>query len=290
MRVAGIHRRASLSPGNHRYNDAAILDETMARLVRLGWQEAPGTTEERIESGEPLPEADLYLNMCQGPEASTRLLALERPGGGLLLNHPSSVLSCHRAALVTRLEGTDVPFASSRIVRPDDLGEHRLWLEGATDRLWIKRGDVHAEGPADVCSAAPADVRPTLDGFFRRGIRSVVLQRHVEGPLVKFYGIGEGGWFRWYMDAPSARARFDEERLRDAAFSAAARLGVEIFGGDAVIVESGEPVLIDVNDWPSFARCRADAAEAIAGYVCDRLRAHAAGRDASAAVGAGTDA
>jgi hypothetical protein len=31
------------------------------------------------------------------------------------------------------------------------------------------------------------------------------------------------------------------------------------------------PVLIDVNDWPSFKRCREEAAEAIAGYVGERL-------------------
>jgi hypothetical protein len=30
-------------------------------------------------------------------------------------------------------------------------------------------------------------------------------------------------------------------------------------------------VLIDINDWPSFAPFREDAARAIAGYVSDRL-------------------
>jgi hypothetical protein len=34
------------------------------------------------------------------------------------------------------------------------------------------------------------------------------------------------------------------------------------------------PVLVDVNDWPSFSRCRTEAAAAIAEYLFDRLREH----------------
>jgi hypothetical protein len=40
-----------------------------------------------------------------------------------------------------------------------------------------------------------------------------------------------------------------------------------------VLPAAGAPVLIDVNDWPSFARCRDEAAEAIAAHVCGRLDA-----------------
>lgn len=276
----GIYRRASLSPGVHRQNDVAILTATLAELERDGWQ-VRSFNEDRIERGEPLPEADLYLNMCQGPEASQRLLALEERAV-VFVNRPSSVLACHRARLVARLEGSGVPFAESRMVRPDaDRGALLRWLDAdpaAADWIWLKRGDVHAEGPDDVRPVRRAEIDGALDAFFRRGIPSVVAQRHLEGPLVKFYGIGSGAslgggpslgaWFRWFFAEGSAPGRsLDEPRLRAAAFAAGSRLGLEVFGGDAILVAPDRPVLIDVNDWPSFARFRQEAAAAIARHV-----------------------
>jgi glutathione synthase/RimK-type ligase-like ATP-grasp enzyme len=46
--------------------------------------------------------------------------------------------------------------------------------------------------------------------------------------------------------------------------AAARALGLEVYGGDCVIDTGGALWLIDVNDWPSFAPCRAAGAEAIA--------------------------
>jgi glutathione synthase/RimK-type ligase-like ATP-grasp enzyme len=57
------------------------------------------------------------------------------------------------------------------------------------------------------------------------------------------------------------------ESLRTLAVRAAARLRLDIFGGDVVLAAPGRPVLIDLNDWPSFAPVRDSAAQAIAGYV-----------------------
>ena len=274
--AVAIYRKPSFSPGVHRHNDAAILTSTLAGLARLGWQ-VGRFGEERIERGEPLPETDVYLNMCQGAEASERLLAFEEEGAGLIVNGPASVLACHRVQLVARLAGSGVPFAASRIVFPgSDRAPLRHWLDaqpGAVDRIWLKRGDVHAEGPDDVRPVRRAALDAALGGFFRRRIPSVVVQRHLEGPLVKFYGIGAGTWFRWFAAEGSALgAPLDEERLRAAAFAAASRLGLEVFGGDAIVVAPDQPVLIDVNDWPSFARFREEAATVIARYV---HRAHA---------------
>ena len=52
---------------------------------------------------------------------------------------------------------------------------------------------------------------------------------------------------------------------------ASARLGLEIYGGDAVVTPEGELFLIDLNDWPSFTGCQADASDAIAALSCERL-------------------
>ena len=49
-------------------------------------------------------------------------------------------------------------------------------------------------------------------------------------------------------------------------------VGVEVFGGDAIIDEQGRFYIIDFNDWPSFSRCREEAAMAIAQCVAKARR------------------
>jgi hypothetical protein len=53
-------------------------------------------------------------------------------------------------------------------------------------------------------------------------------------------------------------------------FSAARAVGLEVFGGDVAFPQPDAPVLIDLNDWPSFAPVRVAAAAAIAGYIDDK--------------------
>jgi hypothetical protein len=100
----------------------------------------------------------------------------------------------------------------------------------------------------------------------------VALQEHVPGPVLKFYGVADGRFFRFY-DAESGptgpRPDVDEQRLREMAFTAARCLGLDVFGGDVALPEPDAPVLIDLNDWPSFAPYRDEAARHIANYLQD---------------------
>jgi len=59
----------------------------------------------------------------------------------------------------------------------------------------------------------------------------------------------------------------DEGRLRAVASDAAQRLGLKVFGGDIALPAPDQPILIDLNDWPSFAPFRAEAASAIASFA-----------------------
>ena len=49
--------------------------------------------------------------------------------------------------------------------------------------------------------------------------------------------------------------------------NAANVLNVEVYGGDCVCVPHAAPVLIDLNDWPSYASCRTKASKAIAAHL-----------------------
>jgi hypothetical protein len=107
-----------------------------------------------------------------------------------------------------------------------------------------------------------------------------VLQPHVEGDLIKFYGIGAGGgphreppWFRWFYhkDQKLSGNPLDQRLLARLVRRAAAALGLEVYGGDAIATATGELVLLDVNAWPSFALYRDEASTAIASYLALRF-------------------
>jgi hypothetical protein len=265
-----LQRKPTYSPQQHLANDAAIMDAVAHSLERRGWR-LTRCTEASLES-EPVPPADLYLNMCQGAAASEQLVNLER-SGATLVNTPSSVLACHRHRLVRRLSESGIPFPLTLIV-PTWLSREdaRAISEfvGMHQSLWIKRGDVHAETTEDVVHARADQVLASLARFAARAIGRVAVQEHVRGPIVKFYGVADHRFFRFY-DAklgPAGPAPVvDEARLRTLAFTAAELLGLQVFGGDVALPSPEAPVLIDLNDWPSFAPYRADAALAIADFV-----------------------
>ena len=264
------YRKASYSPNQHRTNDTAILDAVVTELEGRGWR-IQKSSESQAEGGE-FPAADLYLNMCQGSEASEQLLRLEHEAA-TILNRPSSVLACHRHRLVRRLAGSGLDFPETVIVSSGADSESEVALRTLTrdqSVVWVKRGDVHAERTEDVVRVAAGEVIGALREFAARGIGTVAVQGHIEGPVIKFYGVADRRFFRYYgaEAGPSVSAPpVDEARLRALAFGAAERLGLQVFGGDVAVPSPERPVLIDINDWPSFAPFRAEAARSIAAYA-----------------------
>jgi hypothetical protein len=233
------------------------------------------TNEAEVEKGR-LPAGELYLNMCQGSLASEQLMPLEEDGA-IVVNRPTSVLNCHRHRLVRRMAETKLAFPRT-LVQPTAAPppSAQLLRDFAPDhqRIWVKRGDVHAERSEDVVAATAEELPSVLAAFAARDIPWVALQQHVPGPVVKFYGVTDGRFFRWYeAEAGFGRERpaIDEDRLKALAFDAAALLGLEVFGGDVAFPRADRPVLVDLNDWPSFAPFRDEAARAIAEYIHDRI-------------------
>lgn len=47
---------------------------------------------------------------------------------------------------------------------------------------------------------------------------------------------------------------------------------VDVYGGDCIVRPDGTFCVIDFNDWPSFSRCRGEAAEAIARLALHKAR------------------
>jgi len=268
--LVAIYRRASFSPQQHLRNDRAILDSVVGHLLADGW-EALRIDEQDVEQGR-IPRGELYLNMCQGAAAAELLTPLEGDHT-VVVNSPTSVLNCHRHRLVRLLGGSPVPFPRTLLIpsagglpTADALAE----LVDEEGTLWLKRGDVHAERTEDVLRLTAGELAGALSGFMERGIPWAALQRHVSGPVVKFYGIADRSFFRFYgaQSGPHAPAPLvDEAALLRVAYGAAERLGLLIFGGDMALPRPDQPVLIDINDWPSFAPYRQEAGSAIAAFV-----------------------
>jgi len=243
--VIGIYREERFSPGKVE-DDRAILDLVAAELRE-------GGLSVRMLDGNRLPRLEarpaLIFAMCQGAAALAWLD--EAATRTKVVNHPDAIRGCYRTNLVERLARAGVPqprwaFAADRL--PGALGPGP----------WLKRGDVHAMEAGDVRRVFTEDewARMTAD-FERRGIRRAIVQEHVEGAVYKFYGV-KGGFFRAY-GLPAGH----EERAAVLAERGASALGLEVYGGDGVCPADGSLTLLDFNDWPSFSRCRTDAAGAI---------------------------
>src|SRR5256886_1614310 len=263
----------------HRVNDTAILDATVSELARSGWN-AVKTSEREVEQGR-LPVAALYLNMCQGSLAAEQLMPLESDGA-VVVNRPSSALNCHRYRLVKRLGEGTLSFPRTLILAssaPLSLEQLEAFCPDH-QTVWIKRGDVHAERPEDVVATSREGIADALQAFTARGIPWVALQEHVPGPIVKFYGVTDGRFFRWYgSDAGFAgeRPRIDENRLKALAFEAAGILGLEGFGGGVAVPQPHPPRPIHLNHPPSLPPVPDQTAPAIADYITHRFahRKHA---------------
>ena len=122
------------------------------------------------------------------------------------------------------------------------------------------------------------EAEQALQQFKERGVgEAVVACEHLEGDLVKFYGVEGTSFFNWGyasdshskfgLEERNGKAQgypFSEAALKQIADEAAKLIGLPIYGGDCVISSDGSFRIIDFNDWPSFSRCRSAAAKAIA--------------------------
>ena len=260
IRVLGVYRETEFSPGKVEA-DAAILD---CVLDYLRARDIEVVTIEPVRFVEAAPDKfDLVLAMCQGERTLNKLAAVEK-AGILVINSPHAIRSCYRDRLGPALEAAGVPTPAGVLVNTstgiDSQSTSRLDLAAG---VFIKRGDLHALIADDVIKADRPDlISSALAGFEARGVACAYVQQAVEGIVVKFYGVSGGGYFATLSDGAPLCASL-QRALAEAAGVAAAALGLEVWGGDA-IVNGDAFTIVDFNDWPSFSRVRAAAAQAIA--------------------------
>lgn len=262
--VLAIYRAERFSP-NSVERDKAILDAVGKRL-RLRGLDVDYISECLLTSKN---DADVFLTMGRDMSAMDILEEKER-NGAMVINTPASIKACARDVVDGIMRTNGIPAAP---------------LHG-TSGYWIKRGDEAAQSPDDVrFAASEVDKGRILEGFRQRGITRVVVTAHVIGDIVKFYGVRGTGFFRYFYPTDDGCLKFEDElvngKARHYGFSVetlrtdverlAAIVGTDVYGGDCIVRDDGSYAIIDFNDFPSFSRCRDEAADAIAVMVAERV-------------------
>lgn len=277
LRILGVYREAEFSPGKAEA-DAAIIDAVLGQLRAAG-ADTVAIDAVRFIS-DPLPEVHMVLAMCQGGQALSRLAAVEE-SGAVTLNSALAIRNCYRDLLGAGLMRAGVPVPEGALVRTEaPLDMKPLRTLDLSAPMYVKRGDLHALGPDDVRRVEGLEqLEATLLRFARRRVRLAYVQQEAAGEVVKFYGVGGGEYFS-AVPGGDALSEASKLALSQAAGTAAEALGLEVWGGDAVVKGDGFSI-IDFNDWPSFERVRREAARAIARRCLMLIRRHPAARDLS---------
>lgn len=267
MKYVAVRRDARFSPHSED-KDYLILHDVCKKIK----EEERLTNdilivEESIFSKSP-EMAKGYITMARSKDALDVLGQVESQGS-VVVNSSIGVKQCQRSLLDTLMR-------NHHIAMPPLKGTHGYWL---------KRGDAAAQDKRDImfCKDEQA-LQKAKASFLNRGITDLVVSVHMVGDLVKFYGVGER-MFRYFYPTDDGISKFGDERLNGQAHHYAFNIynlrkeverlaqlvGIDVYGGDAIIDSDGHFYIIDFNDWPSFSRCRDEAATAIANLIIEKI-------------------
>jgi hypothetical protein len=254
---------------NHIGNDAAIFSLTAEQLRKKGYHVHEYTESDLVVK--EIPEEVLF-SMARDWFSIRKLQQLE-DSGRLVINSGYSIENCTREKMTRLLTAANIPHPRSIILQTDEDPVPAL-KEAGFDNCWIKRSDFHAIHREDVSYVRHLEeAESILKEYAIRGIETAVINEHLTGDLVKFYGVAGSDFFYWFYPSDKLYSKFgyeknngtvnefpfDRDYLQQLCNEAANVLNVKIYGGDCVIDEEGAIRLIDFNDWPSFAPCRNQA-------------------------------
>lgn len=268
MRILAITRAKQFSP-NSVEKDLDIIMSVVSRLRGMGHEVESCAEEDLPLADSEAAEDDYDAIMTMGRKPET--LAWLKNKHCLVVNSPKAVECSARSVLLRLMKENDIP------VPPD---------EGCCG-YWLKRGDACAQSPDDVVFCKDkAELEAQKKVFAQRGIDQYVVSAHVMGDLVKFYGVRGSRFFRYFYPTDDGQSKygdeqrngvahhycFDEKGLAKDVERLALATDMDVYGGDCIVRPDGTYCIIDFNDWPSFSRCRDDAAQAIAGMVELRVK------------------
>lgn len=265
---AGISRASRFSP-NRESNDNAVFSQVAEYLRENGWDVRLYSEAEFIDQTQ---DEQYIFHMAREESTIDRLEKLEQ-ACAVVVNPARSIKNCRRDILTSLLLEGGIPYPRSFTAETSCAIEELMQKNGMS-ACWLKRADMHTLHPYDVCFAPTTDIaRKHWTAFALRGIERVVVNEHLSGDLIKFYGVTDEPFFFWCYPRQGGCDKFGHERingtpaqypfketdLQELCTQAARQLGVCIYGGDAIVSPDGSIHIIDLNDWPSFSPCLHEA-------------------------------
>lgn len=272
-KLTGIKRQTKYSP-NHIGNDGTIYNLTAQCLRDMGYDVQDYTESEFVLSD----IRDKYIFDMARDKSTIKWLKHLEDTGSVVINSAYGIENCTRGKMTSMLIDNEIPHPESIIIDCND-DPTELLEQMEANAYWIKRGDFHAIHREDVAFARSiVEAKEILKEFAFRGIPNAVINEHLVGDLVKFYGVADTDFFYHFYPFDLSHSKFGLEEINGAAnqyaFSvedlkaacdkAGEILNIKIYGGDCVVAKDGSFKIIDFNDWPSFAPCREQAAPKIA--------------------------
>lgn len=278
MNVLGISRGEKYSP-NLAENDAAIFNAVVEEL-KAGGHSVTTIAEDEMVQYDYRP-FDKVFTMARDIFS---LVILEKDTDtqtqSKFINSINGILSCtNKASMANQMLDAGIP-------QPEFVfGQKKEILYCSTEDLndivpplWMKNCDGSAVVKEDTIFCKDKEAfHVAFANFVERDVNMWMAQMHMEGDLIKFYGVEGTSFFSWNyaskghskfgheaVNGVEKGYEFNPERVKLYADMIAKKLDVPVYGGDAIINEEGEFFFIDFNDFPSFSSCREEAAKAIA--------------------------
>ena len=278
MTILGISRGAIYSP-NLASSDAAIFQAVAQQLQERG-HHVDCIAEDAMLSYDH-SHCHRIFTMARDTTTIRTLQAEAADRLPTTLNSLSGIITCTSKGTVASLMLLhDIPQPDfiygygqtiTKSSKPRDQFRFPLWVKNSVSSAILAGDTVYCTNEAELHAA--------LQDFQRRDIDEWLVQEHVKGDLIKFYGVSGTDFFYWFypskcghrskfglevINGEAQGIAFDAEDLKAEADKAADMLNVPVYGGDCVVSEDGSIRIIDFNDWPSFAPCRDEAAFYIA--------------------------
>lgn len=275
MNLTGIRRDHKYSP-NSEDRDAAII-QSVAIQLHTDYGHNICLVDERQLTFSMLSKTDAIFSMARSPKALKVLAEAERHGIPVFNStHGVKHLSRRTVNSTCKMLQIAVPSLLTEL----DFSKNSTPV---TFPCWLKRDDECAQQANDIHFIPDEEaLQPALQDFRSRHIHQFVIEKHLTGDVLKFYGvsgtpffhchypIGKNGFSKFGLEHINGKTQgfaFDHDKLKQQTDKTGTALGIPIYGGDAIVDADGTCHIIDFNDWPSYSACREEAAQAIAGLI-----------------------
>lgn len=281
-----ISRNQSYSP-NSSIKDINIFNSICYNLLKKGFNIIKIDENELLKE-ENLKEVPLFvLSMVRNPNIIDLLQKWENKGS-TIINSPKGCKNCYREMMIRLLNENGIPMPQTIIIDTENslqeikssINKNETWIE--ENKFWIKRGDFQTIEQNDVIRPKTfIEADSILKNYLERNIKKAIISKHIDGGVVKFYGVRNTSFFYWLyptidkfnniINASIPNHSFDEKELREIANNASNCLELDIYSGDAIIDNKNNIKIIDFNDFPSFSSCKDEAAEIIANHIEQKI-------------------